>query len=83
MTGQQGVAIGESGGGVAHPDEVVAAHARVLAGSSAQSRYVQVGPGRRVHAIEAGDGQPLVMLHGSGPTALLFLPLLERLTGVR
>jgi pimeloyl-ACP methyl ester carboxylesterase len=83
MTGQQGVAIKESGGGVAHPDEVVAAHRRVLAGSSAQSRYVEVGSGRRVHAIEAGDGQPLVLLHGSGPTALLFLPLLERLTGVR
>jgi pimeloyl-ACP methyl ester carboxylesterase len=83
MTGQQGVAIKESGGGVAHPEEVVAAHRRVLGGSSAQSRYVDVGPGRRVHAIEAGDGLPLVLLHGSGPTALLFLPLLERLTGVR
>ena len=83
MTGHQGVAIRESGGGVAHPDEVVAAHAMVLAGSSAQSRYVEVGPGRRVHVIEAGDGQPLVLLHGSGPTALQFLPLLERLTGVR
>jgi pimeloyl-ACP methyl ester carboxylesterase len=42
-----------------------------------------VAPGRRVHAIEAGDGQPLVLLHGSGPSALLFLPLLERLKGVR
>jgi pimeloyl-ACP methyl ester carboxylesterase len=83
MTGRDVVAIRESGGGVAHPDEVVAAHARVLDGSSAQSRYVDVGPGRRVHAIEAGDGQPLVLLHGSGPTALLFLPLLERFTDVR
>jgi pimeloyl-ACP methyl ester carboxylesterase len=42
-----------------------------------------MAPGRRVHAIEAGDGQPLVLLHGSGPTALQFLPLLERLTDVR
>jgi pimeloyl-ACP methyl ester carboxylesterase len=42
-----------------------------------------MAPGRRVHLIEAGDGQPLVLLHGSGPTALQFLPLLERLTGVR
>jgi len=61
----------------------VAAHARVLAGSSAQSRYVEIAPGLRIHAIEAGDGQPLVLLHGSGPTALQFLPLLERLEGVR
>jgi pimeloyl-ACP methyl ester carboxylesterase len=83
MTRQQGVAISESGGGAAHPDEVMAAHARVLAGSSAQSRYVEAAPDQRVHVIEAGDGQPLVLLHGSGPTALLFLPLLERLTDVR
>jgi len=83
MTGQQGVAIRDSAGGVAHPDVVVAAHRQVLAGSSAQSRYVEMASGRRVHAIEAGDGQPLVLLHGSGPTALLFLPLLERLKGVR
>lgn len=83
MTGHQGVAARESGGGVAHPDEVVAAHQRVLAGSSSHGRYVDVAPGRRVHAIEAGDGQPLVLLHGSGPSALLFLPLLERLKGVR
>jgi pimeloyl-ACP methyl ester carboxylesterase len=83
MTGQQGVAARESGGGVAHPDEVTAAHARALAGSSAQSRYIGVAPGQRVHAIEAGHGRPLVLLHGSGPSALLFLPLLERLKGVR
>jgi pimeloyl-ACP methyl ester carboxylesterase len=83
MTGQQGVAIRESGGAVAHPDEVVAAHRRALAGSLAQSRYIEVARGRRVHAIEAGHGQPLVLLHGSGPTALLFLPLLERLKDVR
>jgi pimeloyl-ACP methyl ester carboxylesterase len=83
MTGQQGVAIRGSGGGVTHPDEVVAAHARALAGSSAQSRYIEVAPGQRVHAIEAGHGRPLVLLHGSGPSALLFLPLLERLKGVR
>jgi pimeloyl-ACP methyl ester carboxylesterase len=38
---------------------------------------------RRVHIIEAGGGQPLVLLHGSGPTSLLYLPLLERLEGVR
>jgi pimeloyl-ACP methyl ester carboxylesterase len=62
---------------------VVAAHARVLAGSSAQSRYFEVAGGRRIHAIEVGYGKPLVLLHGSGPTALQFLPLLERLTGVR
>lgn len=83
MTGQQGVATREAQGRDAHPDVVIVAHARVLAGSSAQSRYVEVAGGRRIHAIEVGDGKPLVLLHGSGPTALQFLPLLERLTGVR
>jgi len=83
MTGQQGVATTASQGRDTHPDDVIAAHARALAGSSAQSRHVEVAGGRRMHAIEVGDGKPLVLLHGSGPTALQFLPLLERLTGVR
>ena len=66
-----------------HSPDVVAAHARVLSGSAAQGRYVDIGPTQRVHVIEAGEGASLVLLHGSGPTALQFLPLLERLTGVR
>jgi len=84
MTGQQGVATRESQGRNTHPDEVFAAHERVLARSAAQNRYFEVAGGRRIHAIERiGDGTPLVLLHGSGPTALQFLPLLERLTDVR
>jgi pimeloyl-ACP methyl ester carboxylesterase len=83
MTAQQGATIRSSGEGVSHPDVVVAAHARVLAGASVQSRYVGIAPGRRVHVIEVGDGRPLVLLHGSGPTALMFLPLLERLKDLR
>lgn len=83
MTGQQGVATSESRGRDAHPYDVIVAHERVLAGSAAHSRYVEVASGRRIHAIEIGDGKPLVLLHGSGPTALQFLPLLERLTRVR
>jgi pimeloyl-ACP methyl ester carboxylesterase len=33
--------------------------------------------------IEAGAGDPLVMVHPGGTSALLFLPLIERLTGLR
>jgi pimeloyl-ACP methyl ester carboxylesterase len=66
-----------------HPGEVIAVHERVLGGSSAQGRHIEVASGRRMHVIEVGEGPPLVLLHGSGPTALLFLPLLERLSGVR
>lgn len=83
MTGQQEVATGELQERKTHADEVFAAHERVLARSAAQSRYFEVASGRRIHAIEIGDGTPLVLLHGSGPTALQFLPLLERLTDVR
>jgi pimeloyl-ACP methyl ester carboxylesterase len=66
-----------------HPSEVVAAHEQALDRSGFNSRFVEATPGERVHVIEGGAGAPLVMLHGSGPSALLFLPLLERLTGVR
>ncbi|MGH2381532.1 MAG: alpha/beta fold hydrolase [Candidatus Limnocylindria bacterium] len=83
MTGQQRVALSETLGRVTHPKEVVAAHAQVLEGSAAQSRYLEVTGGRRIHAIETGVGKPLVLLHGSGPTALQFLPLIERIKGVR
>jgi pimeloyl-ACP methyl ester carboxylesterase len=83
MSGRPGVAIEGSREALGHPEEVVAAHARVLARSRARSRYVDVAHGQRIHVIQAGQGTPLVMLHGSGPTALLFLPLLERLTGVQ
>jgi len=80
---QQRMATRESPGRAGHPGEVIAAHERVLASSAARSRYFEVAGGRRIHAIEVGDGTPLVLLHGSGPTALQFLPLLERLPGVR
>lgn len=76
-------ANGPAGADQTHPSEVVAAHEQALDGSSFQSRFIEVLPGERVHVIEGGEGAPLVMLHGSGPSSLLFLPLLERLTGVR
>lgn len=65
-----------------HHEPVVAAHAQVLADSGAQSRYAEVAPGQQVHVIETGGGPPLALLHGSGPTALQCLPLLNRLKGV-
>lgn len=65
-----------------HPDEVLMAHERALVSSTAQSRYIEAA-GKQVHVIDAGDGPPLVLLHGSGPTALEFLPLLERFSDVR
>lgn len=66
-----------------HPATVAAAHATALAGSAAHSRFVELATGQRLHVIEMGEGPSLVLLHGSGPTALQFLPLLSRLRSVR
>ncbi|MGH8926346.1 MAG: alpha/beta fold hydrolase [Acidimicrobiia bacterium] len=66
-----------------HTASVVAAHEQALLGSGFHSRFVEVISGERVHVMEGKEGTPLVMLHGSGPSALLLLPLMKRLTGVR
>jgi pimeloyl-ACP methyl ester carboxylesterase len=46
-------------------------------------RHIEVRSGRRVHVIEAGEGPPVVFLHGSSTSSLSLLPVLERLEGVR
>lgn len=58
-------------------------HDRVLAGTAVRDRFVRTGAGERVHLLDSGDGPPLVLMHGTGNSALFLLPLLERLTGVR
>lgn len=68
---------------LSHPDEVVAITNRILEGSPAQGRVISVGRWQRIHIIEAGEGPPLVLLHGGGTSALQMLPLIERLNGVR
>lgn len=67
----------------AHSDEVFAVHERMLGGSPARSRYIEVRSGLRVHVIEAGDGPAVVSLHGSSTSSLSLLPVLERVEGVR
>lgn len=40
-------------------------------------------PVRRVRTVEAGDGAPLLLVHGGGGLALHWFPLMARLTGRR
>jgi 2-hydroxy-6-oxonona-2,4-dienedioate hydrolase len=51
--------------------------------ASAGRRSVDLGSRWRLHLIEAGDGPPALFLHGTGTSALSFLPLIEQLDGVR
>jgi hypothetical protein len=66
---------------VKHPDEVNELFDRLLGSSPATGRHVELVSGRQAHVIEAGAGHPLVMVHPGGQSALLFLPLIARLTG--
>jgi pimeloyl-ACP methyl ester carboxylesterase len=68
---------------VGHPDEVREVYERILAGARVGHRYIETRSGRRVHLIEAGDGPPVVLLHGGGTSSMSHLPLLAHLEGMR
>lgn len=63
--------------------KVVDVHERMLRGSIARSRFIEIRSGRRVHVLEAGEGPPVLHLHGTNTSSLSHLPLLERSEGVR
>jgi pimeloyl-ACP methyl ester carboxylesterase len=67
-------------GPTAHTAEIHAVHEKVLSGSSVKNRFITTPTGR-VHVLEAGDGPPVLLFNGSGPSALHMLPLLERIDG--
>jgi len=56
---------------------------RMLRASGARGRFVTLGTGRRAHVIEAGDGVPVVHLHGNNTSALSHLTLLEHAPALR
>ena len=66
-----------------HSREVHDIRQRMLGASPAEGRDVQLRSGRRVHVLQAGDGPAVLFLHGSGTSAISFLPLLEHLDDVR
>src|SRR5829696_5970655 len=63
--------------------DVLAAHERMLGGSRARSRHLDMRFGPRVHRLEAGEGPAVLLLHGSNTSSLSLLPVLERLEDVR
>jgi pimeloyl-ACP methyl ester carboxylesterase len=62
---------------------VIETHERMLRASVARSRFIQIRSGRVVHVLEAGEGPPVLHLHGTNTSSLSHLPLLERAVGVR
>jgi pimeloyl-ACP methyl ester carboxylesterase len=66
-----------------HSAEIRQVYDRLLAGASVGSRHVEVDAGDRVHLLEAGEGPPVVLLHGTANPAGFLLPMLHELHGVR
>jgi len=63
--------------------ELAVVQESVLTSWGVSHRFVEAVGGESVHVLEHGDGPPLVMLHGSGPTSLQLLPLISRITRLR
>jgi pimeloyl-ACP methyl ester carboxylesterase len=68
---------------LSHPDEVVRIYERILQASSAQGRFIDIQAGCSIHIMEAGEGPPLLYLHGGGAAAHTALPFVDHLHGVR
>jgi pimeloyl-ACP methyl ester carboxylesterase len=60
-----------------------AVYDRMLRATGTPGRFVTLATGRRVHVVEAGDGTPVVHLHGNNTSALSHLMLLQHATTVR
>ena len=62
---------------------VIEVHERMLGSSVARTRFLETRSGRRLHVLEAGEGPPVLHLHGTNTSSLSHLPMLERSKGVR
>lgn len=66
-----------------HSPAVRRAHEQMLAGSRLTSRFLHLPSGARVHLVESGDGEPMLLLHGTTTSSLSHVPFLPELEGVR
>ena len=65
-----------------HPVRLQERYEGMVRASGARGRFLQRRSGR-VHVIEAGDGPPIVHLHGNNTSSLSHLMLLEHMSTVR
>ena len=63
-----------------HGTSITDVYGRMLHNAGVQGRFVTRPSGRRVHVVEAGDGPPVVHLHGTNTSALSHLMLVGRAT---
>lgn len=64
---------------VARAQEALRAEATV----DIRSRWIELGTGTRVHAQEVGEGEPLILLHGTASNSAEWTPLMEHQIGRR
>ena len=69
--------------GPVHPIALRESYERMVRAAGAQGRFITRRSGGRVHVIEAGDGPPVLHLHGNNTSSLSHLMLIDRLTSVR
>jgi pimeloyl-ACP methyl ester carboxylesterase len=66
----------------AHPPRLRDRYDRMVQSAGARGRFIRMPWGGTVHVIEAGDGPPVVHLHGNNTSSLSHLMLLTHLTSV-
>lgn len=68
---------------MAHPARLRERYDRMVEAAGARGRFIRRPNGGRVHVIEAGEGPPIVHLHGNNTSSLSHLMLLAHHTAVR
>lgn len=66
-----------------HTPAIEELYRQMLGASDSHGRFVTRPSGHRVHVVEAGDGPPLVHLHGTNTSSLSHLMLPRRTPGIR
>lgn len=64
-------------------DRVAQAQESFAAGAAVdiRSRWIELDTGTKVHVQEAGEGEPLVLLHGTASNSSEWVPLMEQQMG--